>query len=152
MERILVLFVVLVVTALVATWWRARDGRVIGTSLSATARGSRWAGIPVEAADIAAVVNPATELVLVEFTAPDCVPCARTRELLDEVAAGRDDVSVAALDVGEALDLARAHRIMRAPTTVLITAEGHLLGRVSGVPRPDQLITLLDSTRQHQTA
>jgi hypothetical protein len=162
-ERLIVLVVVLLVTAAISAWWRARDGRVIGAPLAGTrlvgipdvgapvtasGTGSRWAGLPVEAADVAAAVRPTTPLTLVEFTAPDCQPCTRTRELLDEVTAGRDDVRVHALDVGDVLDLARAHRILRAPTTLLISEEGHLLGRVGGVPRRDQLVALLDRTAE----
>jgi thiol-disulfide isomerase/thioredoxin len=146
-DRLLVLLAVLVVTGAVAAWWRARDGRVIGASLPVgTPAASPWEGLPVDAADVVAAITPSTPLTFVEFTAPDCVPCARTRELLDDVTADRPDVSVVAVDVADGLDLARAHRIMRAPTTLLITADGHLLGRVSGVPRADELDELLART------
>lgn len=150
MDRLLVLLIVLAATAFVAAWWRARDGRVIGVPRAE--EGSRWDVLPREAADIAAVVPGETALVLVEFTAPDCVPCAQTKAVLDRAAAGREEVSVVALDVADALDLARAHRILRAPTTLLISAEGHLLGRVAGVPRADELSALLDGARQTQHA
>ncbi len=156
MDRILILLAVLAVTALFSAWWKARDGRVIGQPVvTSSVPGSRWAAIPVEAADVAAAVAalgaPTTELTFVEFTAPDCVPCVRTKALLEEVSADRDDVSVVSLEVSEHLDLVRAHRIMRAPTTVLVTTDGHLLGRVGGLPRRDELVALLDGTREHQT-
>ncbi len=154
MERVIVLLVVLVATGLFSAWWKARDGRVIGAAarapLTASVPGSRWAGIPVEAADVVERIDPKTELTLVEFTAPDCVPCTQTKALLDEVAADRDDLGVVSLDVGDALDLVRAHRIMRAPTTLLVTRDGHLLGRVSGLPRREELLALVDSTHEAQ--
>jgi thiol-disulfide isomerase/thioredoxin len=145
-DRVLVLLAVLALTGLAAAWWRARDGRVIGFGAGAGG-GARADGstAPPTAADLAAAVRPATRLALVQFTAPDCHPCTTTRALLDEVAADRADLSVHALDVAEALDLARAHRVLRAPTTLLVTDDGHLLGRVSGVPRADELRALLDA-------
>ncbi len=164
MERILVLLLVVGATALLAAWWRARDGRVVSL-VDATdapgdtspARGAapaahadpadqRWSALPTEAADIVAAVAPTTPLTLVEFTAPDCQPCRATHSLLREAAAERDEVGVVTVDVADALDLARAHRIMRAPTTLLVTHQGHLLGRVSGVPRRAELDALLDQS------
>ena len=157
MDRVLVLLFVIGATAVFSAWWKARDGRVRGPVASpgadhdrpdpaAGSSTSRWSTLPVEAADLAAAVAPSTPLVFVEFTAPNCRPCVATREVLERAVAGRDDVGIVALDVAEALDLARSHRVMRAPTTLLITDEGHLLGRVSGVPREDELLALLDST------
>ncbi len=150
MERLIVLAAVLLVTGLFSAWWRARDGRVFPATLTGSDPGSRWVGIPIEAGDVVRRIAPTAELTLVEFTAPDCVPCLRTRTLLDEVAAERDDLDVVSLDVAEAAELVRAHRIMRAPTTLLVTREGHLLGRVSGLPRPEELRALVDSTREPQ--
>lgn len=162
MDRVVVLLLVITATGAFSAWWKARDGRVRANAASrpsgpdrsgqdrpdpvAGSSVSRWSTLPVEAADIAAAVAPASPLVFVEFTAPNCQPCVATREVLDRVTAGRSDVGIVALDVAEALDLVRAHRVMRAPTTLLITEEGHLLGRVSGVPREDELLALLDST------
>lgn len=142
MDRVLILLLVIGVTVLVSRWWRARDGRVSSTV----------AGLPREAVDVAAIVNSSTPYTLVEFTAPDCIPCVQTRLLLEELVADRPDVCIRTVDVADALDLLREHRIMRAPTTLFITEEGHLLGRVSGLPRRDELRSLLDSTRQPQPA
>lgn len=157
MDRVIILLAVVAATGLLSAWWKARDGRVRVTApaLSPDAPGPTpdhphqpWSGMPVEAADLAAAVNSPTPLTLVEFTAPDCRPCVAAKAVLTEAITDRDDVTFTTLDVAEALDLARAHRVMRAPTTLLISDEGHLLGRVSGVPRPDELSALLDATRQ----
>lgn len=148
MERLIALAVVLLVTAAFAAWWRARDGRVTAVPSAGPAEQADRAA----AADVVAAINPATPLVLVEFTAPNCVPCATTKQILDGIAADRDEVSVASVDVADALDLARAHNILRAPTTLLVSAEGHLLGRVSGIPRDGELEALLDGTREVSAA
>ena len=144
MDRVLTLLLVLAVAAALTAWWRSRDGRVTTTPPDTDGR----PGIgSAAAADIVAAIRPITALTLVEFTAPACAPCTRARAVLDQAAAGRDDVSVVAIDVGKALELARSHRIMRAPTTLLIDRSGHLLGRIAGVPRPDELAGLLDGAR-----
>ncbi|MGI9017602.1 MAG: thioredoxin family protein [Euzebya sp.] len=163
MERLLILLAVVALVSVVSLWWRRRDGRVLSASparpnelrqagaLRPAPATSRWSGLPIEAADVADALSPATPLCLVEFTAPDCTACVQTLAMLHELSAERTDVSVRSLQVADSLDLVRAHRIMRAPTTLLITSEGHLLGRVSGVPRRQELADLLDSTRQPQT-
>lgn len=152
MDRLLPLMIILIATGAFSAWWTARDGRIASTLTPDGGGSSRWSALPIEALDLATAVASTTRLTLVEFTAPDCQPCVATRTLLDEATTGRDDISIATLDVSESLDLARSHRIMRAPTTLLITDEGHLLGRVSGVPRREELTALLDSTRQPQPA
>ena len=148
MDRLLVLLVVVAATAMFSAWWRARDGRVVSRGPA----DGPWSALPVEAADVVAAVDPRSPLVLVEFTAPDCQPCRTTATLLHEVVADREDVTIATLDVGDALDLARAHRIMRAPTTLLVSHQGHLLGRVGGVPRRDELEALLDDASRQPLA
>lgn len=149
MDRVLVLLLVLSAVAALSAWWRRRDGRIRPTAdlpLDHHLPGTRRA----PAADLLAALDAATPLVFVEFTAPHCAPCARTAAILDELAAGRQDVSVRTVDIAEGLDLARAHRVLRAPTTLLVDADGQVLGRVSGVPRRDELVALLDGARTRQ--
>lgn len=136
-ERVIALLVVLAVTAVVAALWRARDGRL---RTAPVVRGDTTA----LAADIVAAIPTAARVVLVEFTAPACGPCARARAVLDQVAADRPAVAVAALDVTEWPDLVRAHRVMRAPTTVVVDRRGVVWGRVAGVPDADELASLVD--------
>lgn len=149
MDRVVVLLAVVALIVILGQWWKARDGKVRGAATRdalAVPDGStgRWSGLPVEAADVVAALNLSAPLTFVEFTAPDCVPCAATAAVLDDVVAGRDQVAVVAVDVAEGLDLARSHRIMRAPTTMLISDQGHVLGRVSGVPASADLTQLLE--------
>ena len=153
MERVLILLAVVAVVTLLGQWWKGRDGAVRSAlgDTSAGSPSSRWSGLPVEAADVVSAVRPQTPLTFVEFTAPDCVPCTTTAGILDDVTSGHDDVAVVSLDVSDGLALARAHRIMRAPTTLLISNEGHLLGRVSGVPDRCDLERLVDTALDRET-
>jgi thiol-disulfide isomerase/thioredoxin len=127
---VLALLVVLALTGAVALWWRSRQGRVSEAAGDAFAR--------------AEVGVPAGVPLLVEFTAPGCVPCSQAAEVLGAIAARRDDVAFATADVGEHLDLARAHGILRAPTTLLVDADDRVRARISGVPAPDDVEALLD--------
>ena len=116
----------LVLAATAALWWwrRRRDGAVREGQ-----PGERLSG-----ADRAAVGVPDDTVVLLEFTAPGCRPCAAAKDVLERVAAERHDVVVATADVGEHLDLARAHGVLRAPTTLVIDRDGVVRHRVTGVP------------------
>ena len=133
MTRAAVLLAVLAAVALAAAWWRARDGRV------------QVAPPRRDAGSLAGLVPDDASVLLLELTAPHCAPCATTRRILDEVAAGRPDVAVVAVDVADAADLVTAHRILRAPTTLVVARDGAVLARVSGVPRTGDLEALLDA-------
>jgi thiol-disulfide isomerase/thioredoxin len=132
MARLLVLLAVLAAAALIAAWWRSRDGQL------------RPAGNRLTRNELAGLGVPPGVTALVEFTASHCAPCAAASRILEEVAA-RHGVAVVAVDVSGALDLARAHHVFRAPTTFVVTADGLVRGRVSGVPDPADLARLLDS-------
>jgi thiol-disulfide isomerase/thioredoxin len=131
---LLTLAAVLAATAGLAVWWRARDGRVV--EVGDTAR--------LDAGQLADLGAPPGGILLLEFTAPGCVPCVATARILSEVVGDRTDVAVFQADVGEHLDLARAHGILRAPTTLVVDAEGRVRHRISGVPEPDAVADLLD--------
>ncbi|WP_370328319.1 thioredoxin family protein [Euzebya sp.] len=143
MDRLLVLVAVVALATVLAAARTAWDGRVRPTRATA----SSGARPPGEAADVVAVVQPTTPLVLVELTAPSCAACATARAVLDEVATEHADVSVVALDVADAVDLARRHRVLRAPTTLVVGADGTLWGRVSGVPDATALAELVARAR-----
>jgi thioredoxin-like negative regulator of GroEL len=130
---VLVVVLVLGATALVALWWRSLDGRVLAAD---------GAAFPREALG----ADPGTTL-LVEFTAPGCAPCAQAKQVLDSVAARRDDVALVVADVGEHLDLARQHGILRAPTTLVVDPGGRVRHRIGGVPAAEDVERLLDAGR-----
>ncbi|MGH8906342.1 MAG: thioredoxin family protein [Egibacteraceae bacterium] len=130
MSRLAVLLAVLAVVALAAVWRRSREGRLQST-----------ASPPIS---LRALGVPPGVAALVEFTAPHCAPCTAARRILDQVAA-RHSVAVVPVDVSSALDLARAHHVLRTPTTFVVAADGSVHGRVSGVPDPADLARLLAS-------
>jgi thiol-disulfide isomerase/thioredoxin len=134
MTDLAILAFVLAATAALWWWWRRRDGRV---------RAGR-PGERLTAADRTAVGVPDEAVVLLEFVAPGCRACAAAKEVLDAVAGERHDVVVAVADVGEHLDLARAHSVLRAPTTLVVDRDGVVRHRVSGVPDPEQLAVTID--------
>jgi thiol-disulfide isomerase/thioredoxin len=133
MSRLAALLTVLAAVVLVAAWWRARDGRLRSTEST----GSRFT--PDQ---LARLGIPPGAAALIEFTAPHCAPCAAARRVLERVAEWHS-VAVVPVDVGDALDLARAHHVLRTPTTFVVAADGSVRGRVSGVPNPADLIRLL---------
>lgn len=132
MTELLILAGVIAATAALSLWWRVRDGQV------------RAVDDRFSAAELAALDAPARHRLLVEFTAPSCAPCAAARRVLDEVAADHADVAVRTLDVGERADLARRHKVLRAPTTFVVAADGTVRGRVAGVPDRTAVARLLD--------
>jgi thiol-disulfide isomerase/thioredoxin len=130
-DRVVLLVAVVAATAAVAAWWRAREGRV---------RARR-------PAPSAAATGPPSgaPLTLLELTAPSCAPCARAKLVLDAVAADRPAVEVRTVDIADALDLARAHRVLRAPTTLLVDGRGQVRAVVGGVPRREELEATVDA-------
>lgn len=133
MTELAILAVVVAATAAVSLWWRARDGRVRVVTDRFTDD------------ELAALGAPPGRRLLVEFTAPSCAPCVAARRVLEQTVADRDDVDVRVADVAEQLDLARAHGVLRTPTTFAVGPDGVVLGRIAGVPDPADLAALLDS-------
>lgn len=131
MIEVVILGGVVAATAAFSLWWRARDGAVRTVT-------DRFAD-----AELAALGAPAGQRLLVEFTAPSCAPCTAARRVLDQVAAAHGDVAVRLADVGEHLDLARTHHVLRTPTTFAVAADGRVLGRVAGIPDPADVAALL---------
>jgi thiol-disulfide isomerase/thioredoxin len=138
MTDIAVLAAVLAATAAAWWWWRRRDGAVR----------SGTPGEHLSAADRAAVGAPTDAIVLLQFTAPGCTSCGAAQAVLSEVAARRPDVAVATADVGQHLDLARTHRVLRAPTTLVVDRQGVVRHRVTGVPAAGALAAVVDADAQ----
>lgn len=134
MTEVVVLAVVVAVTAGLAAVWRARDGAVRAVD-------DRFA--TPELADLGV---PSGRWALVEFTAPSCAPCVAARRVLDEVATGRESVTVVTVDVSAHADAARAHGVLRTPSTFVVDPGGRVRGRISGVPSGPDVIALLDAT------
>src|SRR5512137_2144375 len=87
---------------------------------------------PIGAGEFEEEVLRGTEPVLVDFFATWCGPCRAMAPVLDELAielAGR--ARVVKLDVDQAPELARAHRISSIPCLVIFK-DGREVGRIVG--------------------
>lgn len=131
MTEALVLAAVVAVVAGASRWWRARQGRL------------REVTDRFDADELAALDVPPGARAIVSFTAPACRDCRSAQDVVEETTADRD-VAVRTVDVGSSLELARAHRVRRAPTVFLVEADGAVARRVSGVPDPQALTRALD--------
>lgn len=133
MTNVLVLALVMAGMAAAGWWWRTRRGRVQRTDDAFHPGELRQLAVP---ADTRAVV---------EFTAPSCGNCRRARAVVEQAAASHGDVVVRTVDVAASLELARAHRVLRAPTVFVLEPGGGVAGRIVGVPRADVLAATLDA-------
>lgn len=137
---VIVTVIALLVASVFALWWRARSGRVTS----------------VTGGDSSPQVNRLADLAegritLIQFSAEVCSQCAATRRLLTKVSGQYDEVSHVEVDVTQELDAVRELDIRRTPTTFVVTGDGAIAFRVSGVPREDELtaaITGLLSTER----
>jgi thioredoxin 1 len=73
--------------------------------------------------------------VLVEFTAAWCLPCRIMAPRLEELAAERDDLRVAVLDVDENLDTAARYGVLAMPTFLLFRNGEPVLRLLGARPR-----------------
>jgi thiol-disulfide isomerase/thioredoxin len=129
---LLVLGLLIGAVAVTAAWWRRRDGRL------------RAAHDRLTRVELAALGAPAGIPVLLQFTAPGCRPCAASWRVLEAVSAERGGLALHAVDVGRVPQVAREHRVLRAPTVLVVGADGRVHARSSGVPDRDQLAATVD--------
>jgi thiol-disulfide isomerase/thioredoxin len=97
---------------------RSRDGIVRATSVSY---------------DFASLGVQPGRITLLQFSSAFCAPCQKTAAVLRHVAA-TSDVDHVEIDVTDRLELAKALRIWRTPTTLIIDASGNVAGRAAGIP------------------
>ena len=81
--------------------------------------------------------------VLVDFNADWCGPCRMLRPILDEIAAERQNVTIASVNVDDAEELAEAFGVSSIPCLVLMK-NGQEVDRVIGLRSKDDLLALLD--------
>ncbi len=84
--------------------------------------------------------------VLLEMGAPWCGPCRRMQPLLAHLAACRDDVRIATVDLDENKPLANRFQITEIPTFMIFSG-GELVERLSGELRLSTLNALIDRNK-----
>jgi thiol-disulfide isomerase/thioredoxin len=131
MTSVLILGSVLAATAVLAVVLRAGHGRV------------RMVGDRFTPGELERLGVSPGGWVLLEVTAPGCTTCAAARRVLDAVAAAEPGVTVAVADVAQHPDVARAHRVLRAPTTFVVAPDGSVRARIAGVPVDGEIRDLL---------
>ncbi len=133
MTDVWLLAAVLVFAAGAAGWWRWHQGRV-----------QQGQG-QLDPAVLDRLGVPRGKELLLLFTAPTCATCDAARQVLTDLTERRTDIALAEVSVSDELSLARQHGVLRAPTVLLIGADGSVRARFSGVPAPEALGQLVGS-------
>jgi hypothetical protein len=145
---LIVLVVVLAAASAAGFGLRARQGRFrpqrsrstalpTGTGPGDSVPGAA-ANTVLTAADLGAPLGQ--RATLVQFSTEFCTYCGPTRELLAEVASGRDGVAFVEIDAADRMDLTRRLRVMSTPTVLVLGADGAIERRSSGRPRKSELL------------
>jgi hypothetical protein len=146
---LIVLVVVLAAASAAGFGLRARQGRFrpqrprstalpTGTGPGDSVTGAA-ANSALTAADLGAPLGQ--RATLVQFSTEFCTYCGPTRELLAEVASGRDGVAFVEIDAAARMDLTRRLHVLSTPTVLVLDAFGAITSRASGPPRKAELLT-----------
>ena len=76
--------------------------------------------------------------VLVDFWAPWCGPCKMVGPVLEEIAADRDDVVIAKVNVDDDRELAKQYKVVSIPT-MLLMKNGEIAGKLVGFHDRDEI-------------
>ena len=93
-----------------------------------------------EASLLAGIGVVAGQVTLLQFSSAFCAPCRATRSVLADVAGRVDGVTHLEVDAESQLEVVRALKIWRTPTTFIIDTEGRIVGRAQGIPHRGQVL------------
>jgi len=139
-----------------AVYRAATDGRFRGTRKVAGVAGAGAAGAGTTSSGPSATPSAAAVLTgagidlplgeratLVQFSSAFCAPCRATRRVLGEVADLVPGVTHVEVDAEHHLDVVRALRVLRTPTTLVLDPGGAEVSRASGLPSRDQVLAVV---------
>lgn len=133
MTGVWVLLGTLVLGSVAGVVLRARNGRISA---------ARTHGLPEV---VAAALDPAAEVTLVQISTTFCAPCRHTRVILSNLAEKTPGLHHVDLDVTDQPEVAHALSVLRTPTTLALAPDGRELLRVGGVPKAPELLEALNS-------
>jgi thiol-disulfide isomerase/thioredoxin len=133
-----VVLAALAVTAVASWWLRTRNGAVRATGEHA---GVEQAGV----FDRLGVRPADADLTVVQFSTAFCGPCRATKARLQQLQVTRPGLAVVHVDAESHLGEVRELDVRRTPTLFYLGRDGHLIGRSSGAPRPEELTALVDA-------
>ena len=121
------------------------DGRFRGTRRVRGAAAGTTPAEPVSTLLAAAGVTvPLGErATLLQFSSAFCAPCRATRRVLGEVTDLVPGVTHVEVDAEHHLEVVRALRVLRTPTTLILDPAGREVSRAAGLPVRDQVLAAL---------
>lgn len=134
MEAVIAISAALALATALGLWLR-RSGRRLASPASATADEVLSPG------DLGAPLGE--RATLVAFSSAFCQPCRATRRVLDQVSSQVPGVSHVEIDAESHLDLVRRLDVRRTPTVLVLDADGRVVRRASGQPRPADVVAAL---------
>lgn len=140
MQGLVVLCAAVVVAAATGLWLRRR-GRRLGRSYVPGSGSSAEPGAATVALTAEDLGHPLGErATLVQFSTAFCQPCRATRRVLADVSTKLSGVTHVEVDAESQLGLVRRLDIRRTPTVLVLDAQGGIVRRASGQPRPADVI------------
>jgi thiol-disulfide isomerase/thioredoxin len=137
-----VLVAVLVAGVAAGLLLRARNGRVrVAKPADARERPGRARELP---GPVAAALDPASAVTLVQISTTFCAPCRHAKAVLEPLAERTDGLHHVELDVTDQPEVAQSLSVLRTPTTIALTPDGRELLRVGGVPKGPALLAALE--------